>query len=302
MQALAQLLRQHLAQCHAGAQAHGVACNAAAAARAFSEFGNRLRGLVLHEFAHVVADHAHANFLVENLLQVFGQAHVLHGHAFQRQTELGEFGRRGFLQLLGEFNLIGRQIEKRHATLRHRVADVLQHQAAKLAINIVNRVAVARARDSQVKRFRVGNAVGVIAESAQTHGAEILVADGHRLRGAPAAVELLAQAEEIDVALERALEELVPVLQIGQHRQGLRGELEHAGAEHVGHLAFVDEDRGLAFTHGERAAVLDFVARHRVTKGQRAVAGLGPLENVYELFLNEVHQRHGGPFAWVMCE
>jgi hypothetical protein len=75
------------------------------------------------------------------------------------------------------------------------------------------------------------------------------------------------------VALERALEQLVPVLQVGQHRQRLRGELVHAGAEDVGHLAFVDEHRHLALAHGERGAVLDLVAGHREAPGQRAVAG-----------------------------
>jgi hypothetical protein len=106
------------------------------------------------------------------------------------------------------------------------------------------------------------------------------------------AVQLLARAEEVDVALERALEQLVPVLQVGQHRQRLRRQLVHAGAEDVGHLAFVDEDRHLALAHGERGAVLDLVAGHRVAPGQRAVAVLGPLQDVDELFLDEIHQRH----------
>ena len=88
-----QVLRQHLAQRHAGTQAHGVAGNAAAAAApAFGELRNRLRGLVLHELVHVVADHAHADPLVQYLLQLFGKREVLHRHDFELQADFGELG------------------------------------------------------------------------------------------------------------------------------------------------------------------------------------------------------------------
>jgi hypothetical protein len=70
-----------------------------------------------------------------------------------------------------------------------------------------------------VEQLGVGDAEGVVAEGAQAHGAKVLVADGDRLRRAPLLVDLLARAEEVDVALERGLEQLVPVLQVGEHRQ-----------------------------------------------------------------------------------
>ena len=68
--------------------------------------------------------------------------------------------------------------------------------AAQLAVELGDGVGVARAGDLGVEGLRVGDAVCVVAEGAQAHGAEILVADGHRLGRAPALVDLLARAEE----------------------------------------------------------------------------------------------------------
>jgi hypothetical protein len=187
-----------------------------------------------------------------------GSETVLHRHRLELQAEFLEVGRSRALDRLGELDLVGGQIEEGDAALRHAVGDVLQHHAAQLALQVGHRVGLAGARDLGVEGLRIADAEGVVAEGAQAHRAEVLVADRDRLRGAPALVDLLARAEEVDVALERALEQLVPVLQVGQHRQGLRRQLVRAGAEHVGHLALVDEDGHLRFAHHELAAVLDF--------------------------------------------
>ena len=56
--------------------------------------------------------------------------------------------------------------------------------------------------------------------------------------------------------------------------------------------AWIDEHRHLRLPHRERGAVLDFVARHREAPGERAVALLGPLDDVDELLLDEIHQGH----------
>jgi hypothetical protein len=134
------------------------ACRRHRPRRALGELGDGLRRLVLHELAHVAADHAHADLLVEDLLQLLGQADVLHRHRLQLQAELGEFlGRRGRLQLLGELDLVGRQVQEGDAALRHRVADVLQHQAAQLAVQVFHGVAVSRVPEIAVwKSLRVG--------------------------------------------------------------------------------------------------------------------------------------------------
>jgi hypothetical protein len=75
--------------------------------------------------------------------------------------------------------------------------------------------------------------------------------------------------------------------------QRLRRQLVGAGAEHVGHLAFIDEHGHLRFAHDQRGAGLDFHLRHRKTPGEHAIAVLGPLDDIDKLLLDEVHQRHG---------
>ncbi|MPM37640.1 hypothetical protein SDC9_84258 [bioreactor metagenome] len=287
-----QVLRQHLAQRHASAQAHGIARNATALARAFGKLGDGLCGLVLHELAHVVADHAHADLLVQNLLQLFGQRHVLHRHAFELQADLLQRGRKVLAQRIGKHHLVGSQVEERHTAGRNRRADVLQDQTAQLAVQVVHRIGIARARDLGVEQLRVRHAVGVVAERAQAHHAEILVADGNGLRRAPLLVDLLARAEEVHIALEGRLEQLVPVLQVGQDGQRLRSQLVGAGHEHIGHLALVDEHRQLRLAHHQRAAVLDFHVAHGVAPRERSIVLLSPLNDVNKLFLDEVHECH----------
>jgi hypothetical protein len=134
--------------------------------------------------------------------------------------------------------------------------------------------------------------VGIDTEGTHADNAKILVTDGDRVRRSPLLVKLGARREEVHIRLERGFEQLVPVLQVGQHRQGLCRQLVHAGAEDIGDRAFVDEHRHLRFAHGQAGAVLDFHFRHRETPGQRAVGILGPLQDVDELFLDEVHECH----------
>ena len=293
-QARLQVLRQHLTHGHACAQAHGIAHHTATAlAHAFGQFGNGLGGLVLHELGHVVAHHAHADFLVENFLQLFGQRQVLYRQVFQLQAQ--GLKRRAQLprQRIGKGHLVGGEIKKSHAAAGNGGADVLQHQAAQLTVEVAGRVAGAGARNFGVKALGVGHAVGVVAKSTQAHGAKVGVADGDGLGRAPFLVDLLACAEKVHIALEGRFKELVPVFQVGEHRQRLRGQLVGAGAKNVGHLAFIDEHRHLRLAHHQRGTVLDFHLRHRKAPGQGAIALLGPLQDVNELLLDEVHQGHG---------
>jgi hypothetical protein len=58
----ATVLRQHLAETTPRISR----ANATAATAAAFKLRNSLRGLVLHELAHVVADHAHTDFLIQD--------------------------------------------------------------------------------------------------------------------------------------------------------------------------------------------------------------------------------------------
>ena len=226
-------------------------------------------------------------------MQLFGQGHALHRHAIELQANLAE-GRRQFgAERGGKGNLVGSEVKEWNLAAGNRVADVLQHQPAQLAVEVGHGVALTRARDFGVEELGVGHAEAVVAKGAQPHRAEVFVADGDGLGRAPLLVHLLAGAEEVNIAFERGLKQLVPILQIGEYRQRLGGQLVHAGAKHVGHFALVDEHRHLRFAHRQRRAVLDLHLRHREAPGQRAVVVLGPLDDVDELFLDEIHQCHG---------
>jgi hypothetical protein len=135
----------------------------------------------------------------------------------------------------------------------------------------------------------------VEAEAAQPHHAEILVADRDRLLCAPALVGLGARREEVDVALEGRLEARVPVLEVREQRQRLGLERVQAGAELVGDLALVDEQRQLRLADGEARAVLDLHVAHRIPVGEHAVAVLRPLDDIDELLAQKVAERHGSP-------
>nr|WP_264567725.1 hypothetical protein [Rhodoferax antarcticus] len=200
-------MRHHLAQRHTRAQAHRITGDAATATTAtcpaFGEFGDGLRGLVLHELAHVVADHTHADFLVEYFLQVFRQRDVLYRHAFELEADFLELGRQLPGQGLRKAQLVGRQVQKGNAAARHRVTDVLQHQATQLSVDVLHVITLARARDFGVKQLGVGHTVVVVAKSAQAHRAKVGVANGDGLRRAPFLIQLLARAEKVHVTFER---------------------------------------------------------------------------------------------------
>ena len=53
---------------------------------------------------------------------------------------------------------------------------------------------------------------------------------------------------------------VIPVLQRGQDRHVVGFKHVKAGPEHIGQLAFMDEDRRLAFAHGQLGAVFDRMA------------------------------------------
>ena len=149
----------------------------------------------------------------------------------------------------------------------------------------------ARAADLLIEDLGVGDAIGVDSVGAHAHRAELLVADGDGRGGAPLLVGLQARGEEIDVRLERRLERLVPVHQVGQDGQRLGAERVEARAEDVGDLAFVDEDGHLRIAHRQLAAVLDLHVLHGIAVGQNAVARLGPMDDVDELLGKETHTR-----------
>jgi hypothetical protein len=122
---------------------------------------------------------------------------------------------------------------------------------------------------------------------------EVRVADRDRVLRAPALPHLLARGEEVDVALERRLERLVPVLQVREQRQRARLERVQPGPEGVGVGALVDEKRHLRLAHRELGAVLDLHVLHGHPVGEHPIAVLRPVDDVDELLAEEVREGHG---------
>ena len=188
---------------------------------------------------------------------------------------------------VAELDLIGDQVQKRNLALGDGVGHTTERHIAKLAFDVGHRVLLAGAADLDVERPRIGDVPGINAVAADADGAEFLVANGQRIGGAPTLIDLRARGEEINIALERGLEHLVPVHEVGEDRQRLRRERVETGSEDIGHAALIDERAHLRLTNGELGAVLNFHVLHGVPPGQYAIAGLHPIDYVNELFLDE---------------
>ena len=140
----------------AGAEPHRIAGDAAGAA-VLRHLGNGLAGLVLDELAHVVADHAHADPLVEDLLQFLGKRDALDREALEQQPE--RFDGRRAARAAAAWRIRPGSPPGRGTGCRpgDGVGDVLQDQSAQLAVQVVDAIAVARAGDLAVEFLRIAD-------------------------------------------------------------------------------------------------------------------------------------------------
>src|SRR5205807_134032 len=166
---------------------------------------------------------------------------------------------------------------------------------AQLALDVADPVGVAAAGDLLVEDPGRGDLERVDAERPEADGTELAVADRDRVGRPPLLVQAQPRREEVDVALERRLEHLVPVGEVGQDRDVLRLDRVLAGPEQIGRLALVHEQRRLGLAHGELGALLDLHVAHGEAPGEDLVALLGPLDDVDELLLDEVKKTHPAP-------
>ena len=243
--------------------------------------------MVLRVGAQIAHDiHAHA--FVQRLLHVFRQRDAFHREAFQCQAQSGKCRLQFFHHRLRQQHLVGRHVQKRNVRCAERRRHLRHHRVAQLRFQFIARIAFHHAGHFFEKHIGLGDAVGIHAERAQLYHAEIRIAHGYRLRRAPAFAQLLARIEEIHVRFEGRLEEFVPVAQVGQHRQRLRVQGVAAGKEYVGHHAFVNKNRGLAFAHGQARTVLDFLVGNRETPHQRVFIRVFPLDDINKLLADKV--------------
>ena len=162
-------------------------------------------GLVLGEFAHV-ADDAHRHFAVQRFLHVFRQAHAFHGEVFQREAEFGKLRQQQFVHFLRQQHLVGGHIEEGDAGSAEGGSQLGHGEVAQLLFELLAAVGGTHAGYFAEEGGGIADAVGIHAEGAQLDHAEIGIAHGNRLGSAPAAGELLAGVEEVNVGFEGRLE------------------------------------------------------------------------------------------------
>ena len=185
-------------------------------------------------------------------------------------------------------NLVCRHIQKRNAGAAERRRELGDGDIAQLVFQLDTAVFCRYAADFFEEFCRIADAVGVHAERAQLHRAELGIAHSNRLRRTPFPRKLLFGIEKVNIGFKRGFKEFVPVFQVGQQRQGLGIERVTPRSEHVGGYAFVDKHRHLRLAHGQARAVLDFLVGNRETPHQQTVVGIRPLDDVDKLFLDKV--------------
>ena len=130
--------------------------------------------------------------------------------------------------------------------------------------------------------------------NARADDAEVVVAQHDRIGRPPLVAGEHPGDHVIDVGLERRVEAELPGLQLGQHRDVVGGQRVLPWQERIAELSQVHELRGLRLTNDELGAVLDCLVFVRKTVRQRVARVIGPLDDVNQLALDEVHQSHVG--------
>jgi hypothetical protein len=125
--------------------------------------------------------------------------------------------------------------------------------------------------------------IRVDSECPDSNSSELLVANGNGVWGSPTLVGLQPSREEVNIRLERGLERLIPIHQVGEYWQRLSAQGVQTGSKNVCDSALIHEDGHLRITNGELAAILDFAILHGISIGKYAFVGLNPFDDINEL-------------------
>ena len=132
------------------------------------------------------------------------------------------------------------------------------------------------------------------AEGADADDAEVVVAHHDRIGRAPLVAGEQPRGDVVDVGLERRVEAVLPRLQLGEDRDVVGRQRVLARPEGVAELAEVDELHHLRLADDQLRAVLDRLVVVRKAERERVARVVGPLDDVDQLALDEVHQSHSG--------
>jgi hypothetical protein len=98
------------------------------------------------------------------------------------------------------------------------------------------------------------------AKGADAHRAKFRIAADDRVLGTPFEVVEPRCVDVIDFRFERALKAMIPVVQGCHDRHVVGFQHVQPGGEHIGQLAFVDENRRLTGPYCQFSAIFDLVA------------------------------------------
>ncbi len=106
-----------------------------------------------------VADHVHADLLVQELLQLVRQGEILHHERIERQAQVGKHRLQELGDRLAKRHLIGRHVEERHITVRKGVGHTSDDGIANLPFQVGDGVQLPCAADFRIKRTWIAQAV-----------------------------------------------------------------------------------------------------------------------------------------------
>src|SRR5687768_669591 len=262
--------------------------------------------LILHEVVQV-ADRRHARPLVDRLLDLRRDRHVLDHEARHLDAVLADENRiDDGQQRLAELAVARGDVEHGHFAGGERLAEDTHETRAHRVGKLIEAEMMVGARHFLQEPRRIGDAEVVGAERPDPDDAEVLVAHHHWIRRAPFVAGEQARDDVIDVRLERRLETVLPALEARQDRNVVRRQRVLAGPERIAELAQVHELRDLGFADNELRAALDFLVLVRPSVRQGVARIVGPLDDFNELAADEVRKSHcfllGGCSAYSRSE
>jgi hypothetical protein len=183
-------------------------------------------------------------------------------------------------------------VEHRDRRRRQRVGEHADDARAHRVGELVEPEVVVGARHFLEEQLRLGDAEIVGPERAHADDAEVVVAHHHRVGGAPLVAGEQAGVDVVDVRLERRVEAVTPRLEPGEDGDVVGRQRVLAGTEGVPELPEVHELHPLRLADDQLRAVLDRLVVVRKAERERVARVIGPLDDLDQLALEEVHDAH----------
>src|SRR5439155_8547568 len=185
-----------------------------------------------------------------------------------------------------------RNVERGNLRLRERLREHADDARAHGVVELVQAKVVVGACNLLQEQLRIDDLEIVDPEGTHPHDPEILVAHHDRVRRSPLVASEQARCDVIHIGLERALEPVLPALEIGEDRDVVRRERVLARAERIAELAEIHELGDLRFADDQLRAAFNLLVLVGKPEGERIARVIGPFDDVDELLADEVENGH----------